>query len=99
MARKPESFKLNDEKKTITLYTNIEPSSAEKKLIEFYLSKDYFPMFEEKKKGKTVKEMKSELEGAILKEFENAYKEKNGFFKACKIYNNWKKENKEKEEK
>lgn len=95
MAKKAESFKVNAEKRTITLYTNVEQTTAEKTLIEIYLNQGYTPLFEEKKKGKSVEEMKKELKGTDkLVEFENAYKEKNGFFKACKIYNAWKKDQK-----
>lgn len=95
MAKKAESFKLNTTKKTITLYTNVEQTSAEKTLIEFYLNQGFIPMFEEKKKGKTVDEMRKELtdkDTDKLSEFEKAYKEEKGFFKACKIYNTWKKD-------
>lgn len=95
MAKKAESFKVNAEKKTITLYTNVEQTTAEKNLIEFYLNQGYSPLFEEKKKGVSVSEMRKALKGTDkLEEFEKAYKEKDGFFKACKIYTSWKKENK-----
>lgn len=95
MAKKAESFKVNAEKRTITLYTNVEQTTAEKTLIEIYLNQGYTPLFEEKKKGKSVEEMKKELKGTDkLAEFEKAYAEKNGFFKACKIYNAWKKDQK-----
>ena len=95
MAKKAESFKVNAEKREITLFTNVEQTTAEKTLIEIYLNQGYTPKFEEKKKGITVAEMRKELKGTDkLVEFENAYKEKNGFFKACKIYNAWKKDQK-----
>lgn len=95
MAKRAESFKVNAKKKTITFYTNVDQTDAEKTLIGFYLNEGYTPLFEEKKKGITVEEMRKELKGTDkLVEFENAYKEKNGFFKACKIYNAWKKEQK-----
>ena len=93
MAKKAESFKVNTTKKTITLYTNVEQTTAEKTLIEIYLNQGFIPMFEEKKKGKTVEEMRKELKGTDkLAEFEKAYQEEKGFFKACKIYNTWKKD-------
>lgn len=95
MAKKAESFKVNADKREITLFTNVEQTTAEKTLIEIYLNQGYTPKFEEKKKGITVAEMRKELKGTDkLLEFENAYKEKNGFFKACKIYNAWKKDQK-----
>ena len=95
MAKQAKSFKLNADKQTITLYTNVEQSAAEKTLIEFYLNKGYTPLFDEKKKGKSVDEMRKEMKGTdALTQFEKAYAEKNGFFNACKIYNAWKKENK-----
>lgn len=95
MAKKAESFKVNADKREITLFTNVEQTTAEKTLIEIYLNQGYTPKFEEKKKGITVAEMRKELKGTDkLVEFENAYKEKNGFFKACKIYNAWKKDQK-----
>ncbi len=95
MAKKAESFKVNAEKREITLYTNVKQTTAEKTLFEIYINQGYTPLFEEKKKGITVAEMRKELKGTDkLVEFENAYKEKNGFFKACKIYNAWKKDQK-----
>ena len=97
MARKAESFKIDEKKKVIILYTNVtNVSPAEKELKEFYLSNGYTPMFEEKKPALTVAEMRKALKAdeKALKSFEDAYKEKNGFFKACKVYQAWKKANK-----
>lgn len=97
MARKFESFKTNEKKKTITIYTNVEADAAEKEIREWYLSQGYRPMKEEKKAGVTVEEMRAELEKdkAALEAFNTAYAEKErGFFKACKIYMDWKKKNK-----
>jgi len=96
MARKPQSFKLNEAKKEIILYQNVEQTPAEKSLIDFYLRDGYSPKMETKKKNITVKEMKDELKAnpEQLKLFEEAYKEKNGFHKACRIYSAWKKSNK-----
>ena len=98
MARKTASFKLNNEKKVIVLYDNVEQSTAEKNLVEYYLKNGYTPMFETKKKGKTVAEMRKDLESdkETLEKFNAAYNEKNGFHSACKIYTTWKKENKNK---
>ena len=97
MAHKPTSFKLNEKKKTIVIYTNVE-ANAEKTLIDFYLGQGYAPMFEEKKPSKKVDDMKKELKAdpETLAKFEAAYEQKNGFFDACKIYAEWKKANKKK---
>lgn len=100
MAKKAESFKVNAEEKTIIIYSNVEQTTAEKSLIEFYLTQNYTPLFEKKKKGITVEEMRKELKGTDkLAEFERLYKSKKegeGFHSACKLYNAWKKENKKK---
>lgn len=99
MARRAQSFKLDTEKKTITIYTNVEAVEAEKNLTEFYLKQGYSPLFEVKKATKTVKEMEAELkknDADAYAKFIEAYKQKNGFFDACKIYSDWKKKNKKK---
>ena len=95
MARKPQSFKLNEKKKIIILYTNVR-IEAENDLINFYLDRGYAPMYEEKKPSVKVEDMRKALEAdkETLKKFDDAYKEKNGFFEACKIYTAWNKENK-----
>lgn len=98
MAHKAKSFKLDEKKKIITIYTNIEQPASEKTLLEFYLDKGYTPKFEEKKPTKTVKEMRKELaaDEETLKAFDAAYKKHDsGFFDACKIYTAWKKEHKD----
>lgn len=101
MAHKAQCFRV--EKKTvkkgkekvevnvIVLYTNVEVSPAEQILIDRYLNMGYEPMFEEKKAGKTVAEMREELadDEEALAKFEEEYKKKNGFFKACKVYSAW----------
>ena len=95
MAHKPKSFKVNEEKKQIILFTNVEPA-GEQTLIDFYLRNGYTPLFEEKK-STSVADMRKELkkDPEALAKFEEAYKEKtNGFFKACKVYTEWKKNNK-----
>ena len=99
MAKKSGSFRIDEKKKAIILYSNKEANPSEKALIEFYLKNGYSPMFEEKKKGLTVATMREELkeDKNTLEEFEKAYKLKNGFFKACKIYTSWKKANKKDE--
>lgn len=107
MAHKAQSFRV--EKKTvkkgkekveidvIVLYSNVKASPAEQILIDRYLDKGYEPMFEEKKAGKTVAEMREELadDAETLAKFEEEYAKKNGFFKACKVYSAWVKANKE----
>lgn len=110
MARKAESYKLVEktvkERKTketktvkcIVLYNNVEPTPAEQKMIDFYLLNGYTPMFEEKKSGTKVEDMRKEMDEETLAKFNAAYKEKGGFHKACKIYAEWKKANNKKEE-
>ena len=98
MAHKPKSFKLNEKKKVIILYSNVR-LPEETDLNNFYLSNGYTPMYEEKKATKTVKEMEAELkknDAEAYAKFLEAYKEKNGFFNACKIYSDWKKNSKKK---
>ena len=52
------------------------------------------PLLEEKK-STTLEDMRKALKGTpAAEEFEKAYAEKGGFFKACKIYSEWKKNNK-----
>lgn len=100
MAKKAESFKVNAEEKTIIIYDNVKQTTAEKTLVEFYLTQGFTPLFEKKKKGITVAEMRKDLKGTdTLVEFERLYKSKKdgeGFHSACKLYNAWKKENKNK---
>lgn len=102
MAHKPESFRLIEEgkNKKIIIYTNVEPSIGEKTLIEFYLKNGYAPMMEEKKAGVKVEEMRKALKGdeVRLKKF-NELLEKKDFFGACKVYQNYMKEQKNKEQK
>lgn len=100
MAHKPKSFKLNEKKKQIIIYTNVD-APAEGFLRDRYMNMGYEAMFEEKKPSKSVAEMREELEAdpEALKAFNEAYASKGkgknvGFFKACKIYTDWKKNNK-----
>lgn len=110
MAHKATSFKVDDKKQVIILYTNVEAPAGEKVMIDFYLNKGYTPMFEEKKKSKSVPEMREELKKAdpeAYEEFEKIYatkapenaskKEKGevGFFGACKYYTEWVKKQKQ----
>lgn len=102
MAKKAESYKLNEKKKEIIIYTNVEASKAEIEAREFYMKNGYTVKFEEKKPPKTVAEMKKELsvDEEALKKFQELYDtkggEKPGFFLACKFYADWKKEQKKK---
>lgn len=99
MAHKAESFKVGKKKTkkgeidVIILYTNVEANPAEQMLIDRYLKMGFEPMFEEKKASVSVAEMRKELkaDADTLAKFEEAYKVKNGFHKACKIYGEWKK--------
>ena len=94
MAHKAESFKLNEKKQTIVIYTNVEPTKAEQGLIDFYLGRGYAPMLEEKKAGKGIEDMREEMKDdpETLKKFNDTYAnkdDKKAFFKACKIYSDW----------
>ena len=99
MAHKAESFKVTTKKtkkgevNVIVLYTNVEANPAEQMLIDRYLKMGFEPMFEEKKASVSVADMREELkaDAEALAKFEEAYKVKNGFHKACKIYAEWKK--------
>lgn len=98
MAHKPQSFKLvekKDGKKYIVLYTNVR-LPEEEALTSFYLKEGYIPMYEEKKPTTKVADMKKALKAdeEALKKFDELYKSKdNGFFEACKFFNDWKKNN------
>ena len=74
MAHKAESFKVNDEKQTIIIYSNVEVPAGEKFLIDRYLDKGYTPLFEEKKKSKTVPEMRKELKAKDKEAYEEFVK-------------------------
>lgn len=91
MAKKAQSFKVDNKKKVIVIYNNVEQTDGERTVIEFYLKQGYTPKFDDKAKSKTVAEMKAELEQdeEALANFKNAYAEKNGFHNACKIYTDW----------
>ena len=105
MAKKIQSFRIDEKKKAIIIYNNVEPIAAEETLKMFYLNNGYRPLIDEKKKGITVDEMIAELESdkEALKKFEELYgckdkkaiaEKKAGFHAACKFYNEWKKANK-----
>lgn len=109
MARKANSFKVNDKEREIIIYSNVEQPPVESNLVAFYLTNGYKPKFEEKKKGKTVSEMRAELKvlgDDKLAEFNRLYKikadkkdknSKSGFHLACKYYNSVLKDIKNKE--
>ena len=97
MAHKPTSFRVDEKKREIIIYTNVD-ALAENFLKEHYLSMGYKAKFEEKKPSKKVSEMRAELKADpdALEEFNRLYKSKGtgkdvGFFAACKFYNDWKK--------
>ena len=101
MARNPDSFRVDEAKKQIILYTNVAPNEMEKSLIQTYITSGYSPKMEEKKSTMTVKQMRDDLsdDEEALKEFNSIYKSKakgKGFFGACKYYHKWKKEHKAK---
>ena len=96
MAHKAESFKIDESKKAIVIYTNVAATPAEETAKAIYMQNGYTPMFAEKKKGATVAQMRKEMaDTEYLERFNAAYKEKGGFHKACKIYAEWKKANKQ----
>lgn len=106
MAHKAESYKVDDKKETIILYTNIEPNAAEQRMIDRFVDKGFEVKFAEKKPTLTVEQMREALAGdeATLKAFNDAYATKgkgkeSGLFVACKIFNEWKKEQKKKDKK
>lgn len=76
MAKKFESFRLDEKKHAIILYTNAAPSviEEEKPLRDYYLNNGWFPMKEEKKKT-TVEMMRSHFENdkEALAEFNRLY--------------------------
>lgn len=105
MAKKTQSFRIDEKKKVIVVYTNVETNAAEESLKAFYLNNGYKPLLEEKKKGITVKEMQKKLQAdeKALAEFNELYNckdkqalenKKGGFHAACKYYNEWLKKNK-----
>ena len=77
---------------------NLAYFTTNQTLIEFYLKQGYEARFTEKKQGESVEDMRKALKDdkETLEAFEKAYKEKNGFHNAMKIYSKWKKENKKK---
>lgn len=95
-AKKVQSFKIDEAKKTIVIYTNVAQSETEKMLIELYLKAGYIPMIDTKS-GLSVEQMRKELDKTdkkALAEFEKIYSEKGGFHNACKYYTDWKNDNK-----
>lgn len=113
MAHKATSYDIRTSKKTgknfLVLYDNVEPTAAEQKMIDRFISMGYEVRFEEKKVGKTKAEMLEELknDAEAKTEFEDYYSgkrkmyNKDGtelqqFFAACKVYQAWAKKNKKK---
>lgn len=96
MASKAKSFRVDIPKQIIVLYSNVEATTAEKTLIEYYLSKGFMPKFEEKKKGTRVADMRKDMakDKEALNKFNELYAVKGGFHNACKFYAEWKKANK-----
>ena len=78
MAKRIESFKVDEEKKVIIIYTNVEANAAEKELKEWYLANGYKPMTDTKKQGISVAEMRKELkkDADALAKFNDLYKSK-----------------------
>ncbi len=104
MAHKPKSFKLDEKKKAIIIYTNSEYLEEEAYIREYYLKNGYMPLSEVKKETIKVADMRKELakDPETLAKFNEAYKDKEivdgkiGYHRAMKIYSDWKKENKAK---
>lgn len=92
MAKKAETFKIEEKKKAIIIYTNVEPIAAEESIKMIYINSGYKPFFEEKKKGITIEEMREELkkDKEALAQFNEKYNSEKGFHVACKYYNEWK---------
>lgn len=114
MAHKPQSYRVEvkknkkgEIKKILVLYEakegypEIIPSPAEQKQIDRFIADGYEVRFETKNPGKTVAEMREELnaDAKALAEFNKLYaikdKENPGFHQASKFYNEWKKAHKE----
>lgn len=105
MARKAQSFRLDEKKKQIIIYDNVVATPAEERLQNYYLANGYLPMTEAKKAGITVAEMRKALkkDPEALAKFNELYKTKEkvknpetgkeevGFHRACKFFTEWKK--------
>lgn len=112
MAHKAQSYYIGTTKKGknfIALYDNVEPTAAEQKMIDRFISQGYEVRFEEKKASQKVEDMKAALaaDAEALAKFEAIYKgdekvfkkdgkEQTAFFAACAFFNDWKKKNKKK---
>ena len=111
MAHKPKSYYIDAEKKIIVLYTNVEANEAEKQMREYYLSNGFTVLLDEKKKSPKKDEMLAELEKNAPEKAEEFKAYYNGekkmykedgeklqpFFAACKVYQAYKKEVRQKE--
>lgn len=93
MARREKTFSVNEEKKIITIWTNLEENAEDEKSINWYVRHGYTPKLAQKKPSVKVAEIREELKNApdTLNEFNAKYKEKGGFHNAMKFYNDWKK--------
>lgn len=78
MAKKFESFRLDEKKHAIIIYTNVDAKIAEeeKMLRDFYLNNGYLPMKEVKKAPVTIAEMRTDFgeDKEALAEFDRLYK-------------------------
>lgn len=110
MAKAQKTFKIDEGKKVIIVYSNLNQTEEDDIIIQKYAKYGYTIQLKEKKKAETVSEMRAKLEledKAALDEFNRLYaikKDKNdeesksGFHLACKFYTDWKKDNKKKKE-
>ena len=77
MARKYESFKLDDKRNAIIIYTNVDAKTVEeeKEIRMFYLNQGRIPMKEEKKAPVTIAQMRSDFgeDKEALAEFNRLY--------------------------
>lgn len=101
MAKEAKSFIVNQKNKTITIFTNVKANATEQKIIDFYLEHEYTPLFDKKKSGVRIEEMKKALkpDEEAYNEFMRLYKSKEkiivdgkeltGFHAACRYYNEW----------
>jgi hypothetical protein len=114
MAHKAESFYITTkkDKNCIVLYNNVEPKAAEQKQIDRFIGLGYEILFEDKKPGLKVSEMKEALaaDAEALAKFEALYygneklykkdgTEEVAYFAACKFFNEWKKQQKKSKKK
>lgn len=109
MAREKKSYSVSSKKLTITAdVASLKKEDLE--VVKNYIALGYKLVNKKIKSSKSIEEMRKELEAdkEALEAFNKAYEEKTkkakkgekipfketGFGKACKIYNEWKKNNK-----